>query len=244
MLVRFRAFHTAFVSSNDTKIAPMTICDGVTFGDDFDVSGGAWSGEHAATERRPLQVRLGTFLRFFGNHARNRDGASKGMRDRLPCGVWRNRWDGGSSVGFGSDDSELPPGSQLRLPDDDVDVAPERAQQAKQALQRMFTEVAAQEARNVERGQVEQSRGLGLGDAALADDVVDTAHQPGLDEVRIDIVKTEVGEDVDAAAFHGRVGGTRQRIGGAMSGLALGNEQAFAIPIDGVESQCGEGTPP
>ena len=185
----------------------MTICDGATFGDDFAVSGGTWSGEHTATERRPQQVRLGSFLRFFANHARSRVGASKGMPDRLLRGVWRNRWNSGLSVGFGSDDPELPSGNRLRLPDDDVDVAPKCGQHAKQASQRMFTEVAAQKARHIERGQVEQPRGLGLGDAARTEDVVDAVYQRGFEEVRVGIVKTEVGKDVGGAAFHSRIGG-------------------------------------
>ena len=110
------------------------------------------------------------------------------MPDRLLGGVCRNRLDSGLSVGFGSDDPELPSGGRLRLPDDHVDVAPKRGQHAKQALQRMFTEVAAQEARHIERKQVEQPRGLGLGNAARAEDVVDAVYQPGFEEVRVGTV--------------------------------------------------------
>ena len=103
------------VSSNDTKTEPVTNCTGGILGDDFAVSGGAWSGEHTATERLPPQMRLGNLPRYFANHARSRDGASKGMPDRPLRGVWRNRWDSGLSVGFGSDDPELPSGDRLRL---------------------------------------------------------------------------------------------------------------------------------
>ena len=42
-------------------------------------------------------------------------------------------------------------------------------------FERILVEVAAKEPRDVELGQAEQSRGLGLGDAALADDGVDAA---------------------------------------------------------------------
>ena len=48
---------------------------GGTFVDDFNVSGGAWSGEHTATELRPQRVRLVSFHRLFATHAQNRDGA-------------------------------------------------------------------------------------------------------------------------------------------------------------------------
>ena len=61
------------------------------------------------------------------------------------------------------------------MPDDDVDIAPEGGHEPEQALQRILAEVAAKEPRDVGLGQAEQSRGLGLGDAALADDGVDAA---------------------------------------------------------------------
>ena len=44
-----------FVSSRDTKIAPMTICDGGTVVDDFEVCMNA-CGERTATKPRPQPV--------------------------------------------------------------------------------------------------------------------------------------------------------------------------------------------
>ena len=54
-------------------------------------------------------------------------------------------------------------------------------------------------------GQAEQAPGLGLGDAALAHDGVDAADQFRLEQVGVGVGVTEVGEDVAAAAFDGRV---------------------------------------
>ena len=85
------------------------------------------------------------------------------------------------------------------MADDDVDIAPERVEQAEQALQRILAEVAPQQPRHVGLGQAHQPCGLGLGDAAIAHDVVDAADQLGLDEVSVGVGEAEIGEDVAAA---------------------------------------------
>ena len=77
-------------------------------------------------------------------------------------GVW--------SADFGCGDAKLPAGGRTRLPDDDVDIAAERGQEAEQALDRILAKVAAKEPRDVGLGQAEDARGLGLGDATLPDD--------------------------------------------------------------------------
>ena len=47
--------------------------------------------------------------------------------------------------GFGCHDAELPYGGSARLPDYDVNVAPERGEQAYQFLRGMLAEIATQE---------------------------------------------------------------------------------------------------
>ena len=82
---------------------------------------------------------------------------------------------GWGSAGFGWGDTKPSAGCRTRLADDDIDIAAERGQEPEQALQRILAEVAAKEPRDVGLGQAEQSRGLGLGDAALAGEGVDAA---------------------------------------------------------------------
>ena len=113
-----------------------------------------------------------------------------------------------ASDGFGGGDAQLPAGGRARLSDDDVDIdiAAERDEQAEQALQGILAEVAPQEPRHVGPGKAEQATGLGLGSAALAQDVVDAADQLRLEQVGVGVGVPEVGEDVATAAFDSRVG--------------------------------------
>ena len=72
-------------------------------------------------------------------------------------------------------------------------------------------------------GEVEQPRGLGLGDAALPDDSVDAGHQFGLHDVCIGFGKHEVGEDVAAAGLHGGVGYGRYAVRAGHPAFSLTN---------------------
>jgi len=62
--------------------------------------------------------------------------------------------------GFGRGDTKLPCGGSARLPDDDVNVTPERGKQADQILRGILAEVATQEPQHVGFGQTD-STGLG-----------------------------------------------------------------------------------
>ena len=79
----------------------------------------------------------------------------------------------------------------------------EDGQEAEQPLQRILAEVAPEQLRHVGPGQAEQPPGLGLGNAALADDGIDAGGEFGLDEVRVGAGEAQIGEDVAAAAFDG-----------------------------------------
>ncbi len=76
-------------------------------------------------------------------------------------------------------DAQFPADGRTQLPDDDVDVAAARGQQAEQALQGILAEVAPEQPPHVRLGKAEQARRLRLGNAALVDNGVDAA-----DEVR------------------------------------------------------------
>ena len=82
----------------------------------------------------------------------------------------------------------------------------EDGQEAEQPLQRILAEVAPEQLRHVGPGQAEQPPGLGLGNAALADDGIDAGGEFGLDEVRVGAGEAQIGEDVAAAAFDGGLG--------------------------------------
>ena len=110
------------------------------------------------------------------------------------------------SGGLDGGDAVLSAGSRARREDDDVDIAFERGQQTEQTLERVLAEVAAPQPRHVGLGEPEQARGLGPGDAALADDGVDAADELGLQQVRIGVGQVEIGKYVAAAAFDGGSG--------------------------------------
>ncbi len=112
---------------------------------------------------------------------------------------------GASDAPLGGD-AQLPIGGRARLPDDDVDIAAKRGEQAEQALQGILAEVAPQEPRHVGLGKAEHAPGLGQSDSALAHDGVNAADQLRLEQVGVGHGVAEVGEDVAAAAFDGRVG--------------------------------------
>ena len=56
-------------------------------------------------------------------------------------------------------------------------------------------------------GRAHRPRGPGLRDATIADKIVTAANTLGFHERAAGVGKTEIGEDVTAGAFNGRVGG-------------------------------------
>lgn len=104
----------------------------------------------------------------------------------------------GDSGGF---DRQSAPPAPLGLADHDLHVPAERHQETQQPLDGAVAEMGPQQARHVGLGEAEQVRGLGLGQPASANDLVDPGHDLRLQEVGIGVGAAEAGEHVAPTAL-------------------------------------------